>query len=444
MSKIKRSRRNMVTYPFHYKQVSEESFLQKEKAALYLHIPFCNQKCSFCNFKAYKILDESSIDNYLTTLKKHINLYSQKRYYPEFVFDCVYFGGGNPGLLRQDQVLGILDTVRENFEITDNPEISMEFDPINVNEEKLVSYKEAGFNRLSMGVQSFDDEILKSVGRIHSAQDAIDSHELMKKAGFKNVNLDLVYPFPDLTVDKWSETIDTLVSLDPAAVSTYGLELWPGTPFYKQAQKGDFSVCSGDDEARMYDVANQKITSSGYDQLTVYGYMKKEYKAKYHCRFMEEYYWNNKPMVGLGVGAMSYIHGDFFVNTGNAKDYMNMVNRDELPLGLGKHLSMDERMRRFMIRGLKKTKISISDFKQRYGHDPCEYFEKEIDSCVSQKFMYIEDDFIRLTLLGCNYNTNVYREFFIQGDTDTVEGEMNVNFGLSFDVDDGIEGKFRG
>ena len=437
-------RQNLVTYPFDFKKTTEDEFFKQDKAGIYIHIPFCNQKCKFCNFEAYKIIEEDYIDDYIDILKRHIKLYKQKKYFREYLIDCVNFGGGNPGLLPVSKIAGILELVKDNFEILPEAEYSIEFDPINVTEEKLIELKALGFNRISMGVQSFNDEILSSVGRIHSGKDAIEAHQLMKKSGFKNVNLDLVFPFPNLEEKEWQETIDQLVELDPAAISTYGLELWPGTPFYKQAQKGDFSVCSGDDEARMYDVANQKITSSGYDQLTVYGYMKKEYKAKYHCRFMEEYYWNNKPMVGLGVGAMSYIHGDFFVNTGNAKDYMNMVNRDELPLGLGKHLSMDERMRRFMIRGLKKTKISISDFKQRYGHDPCEYFEKEIDSCVSQKFMYIEDDFISLTLLGCNYNTNVYREFFIQGDTDTVEGEMNVNFGLSFDVDDGIEGKFRG
>lgn len=437
---MKRFRRNMVTYPFHYEKVEADEFFKPKKGAVYLHIPFCNQKCKFCNFKAYKLLNQESINNYIKILKKHILLYKKTKFYPDYAIDAVYFGGGNPGLLNQKQTVSLLNLVKDNFEVLPEAEISMEFDPINVNAEKLNALKENGFNRISMGVQSFDDEVLKRVGRIHSSEDVINAHELMKKAGFKNVNLDLVYPFPQLTKDQWEQTVNKLLTLKPTAVSTYGFELWPGTPYFLDAKKGNFEQCSGETEAEMYSLANEKILAAGYNQLTVYGYVKKEYKAHYHCKFMEAYYWNNLPMVSFGLGSMNYINGDFFVNLSNFKDFEKAIDGGKLPISFGKHLSIDEQMRRFMIRGLKKTQVSKQDFFERYGHVIEHYFRKELDSLINQGLLRIETDLIKLTPLGCNYNTNVYREFFRADDEKDLDGDKIVNFGLSLDIDVAIAG----
>jgi oxygen-independent coproporphyrinogen-3 oxidase len=410
-------RRNIHTYPFKYTHVDPDEFFSLEAGSIYIHIPFCSTKCHFCEYTVYigKSFDVQ-------------DQFSENGAFPRFRIQAIYFGGGTPGLLTADQLIRILDTCRRYFRLDEGCEICCEFDPACVEPEKIARLLEAGFNRFSMGVQSFNDEILRESNRPHDVKCVFGAFDILRKAGCGHINLDLIYPMPSLTPAIWQDSVEKAIALEPDCITVYGLEIWPGTAYYNWLQKGRLSLPNGEDEVRMYVFAAEALDQAGFIPRSNSGYYHPGRVARY-CRFLD-FYWRTWPMIGFGVSSKSVVHNRVWTNIKPLQEYIELANAGEPVIDFGTHMSRAQEMRRVMIRGLKMCEVSKSDFRERFGIEMEQVFSREIGRLIDLKMLVNEPDRVALTPKGRAYGTNVYETFYTEDDLrPPAAGE--VQFGIS-------------
>ena len=420
-------RRNIHTYPFKYNYVDYDGYFGAEKAVLYLHIPFCHTKCGFCDYTVYINRPESAFEQYVQAMEKEIRAFGRNRAFPEFSVDAVYFGGGTPGILAGEQIARILQACRDSFKFEADAEIALEFDPSTVTAEKVDILHDVGFNRLSIGIQSFEDRLLQLCNRAHDVATAERAYELVRRR-FSHVNVDLIFPLPTLTVEEWQRSVDKAISLEPGCVTAYGLEIWPKTAFHYDLQQGRLEMPTNDDERAMYEYAIEKLEGAGFKRLSSTGYFHPD-RAPDYCRFLN-YYWRTWPMIGFGVSAKSVIHDRLYTNVKPLKKYYEMIEEGRIPIDFGTRISKQQEMRRVMIRGLKMCEISRSSFLDRFGVEMEAVFGTELRELVEQGLLAQQDDLYVLTREGQVLSTNVYERFYAEEDLAPPKpGE--VQFGIS-------------
>ncbi len=428
MSTLTKVRRNIHTYPFKYKYIAPDKFFALEKGSIYIHIPFCSTKCHFCDYTVYTDKSADAQAQYVEALCKEIARFPQNRTFPAFEIEAIYFGGGTPGVLTGAQLNQIYHACRDNFQISPDCEVCAEFDPASVGYEKIQQVLEGGFTRISMGVQCFNDEILKKSNRPHTLSSVYAGYEAIRKAGCQHLNIDLIYPLPGLTLEIWKHSVSQAIALNPDCITIYGLEIWPGTAYYNWLQKGKLGLPDGETEVQMYAHAVDELEAVGFRARSNSGYYHPE-RTKRYCRFLD-FYWRTWPMIGFGVSSKSVVHNHLWTNLKPLHEYIERSEKGESVMDFATHMSKDQEMRRVMIRGLKMCEVSKQEFEERFGIPMEEMFPGELQGLVDDGLLINEPSRVVLTKKGRTYGTNVYERFYTKDDLrPAVSGE--VQFGIS-------------
>ena len=422
-------RRNIHTYPFKYRYLDAAEYFAPDKASIYVHIPFCETKCHFCDYVVYTGTTKDAQSTYVDALCQEISRFPQNKAFPGFLIDSIYVGGGTPGLLTASQLIRILQTCRETFpDFTEDCEVAVEFDPGCVEQEKLDQIYEAGFTRFSMGVQSFSPQILKQNNRPHNLDDVYKAWEMVQHSGFTHTNIDLIYPLIDLDMKTWESSVHEAVRLGPACITAYPLEVWKNTAYHHWLTRNKKQLPPGEIEVEMCRVALDIMEAAGYRRWSTTGYYHPERVSRY-CNFLD-YYWRSWPMIGFGVSAKSVIYSRAYTNIRSMTDYIKRIANEESVLDFATSMSKRQEMLRVMIRGLKVCEVSKVDFYDRFGVDMETIFANEVNDLVARGFLINEPDRVYLTREGQVFSSNVYEEFYTEDDLREPE-EGEVQFGIS-------------
>jgi oxygen-independent coproporphyrinogen-3 oxidase len=422
-------RRNIHTYPFKYRYLDAAEFFAPDKGSIYIHIPFCETKCHFCDYVVYTGSTTDVRDAYVDALCKEISVFPQSRAFPGFAIDSIYVGGGTPGLLTSKQLIRILQTCRDTFpDFTEDCEVAVEFDPGCVEEEKLREIYEAGFTRFSMGVQSFSPKILKENNRPHNLEDVYRAWDAVQRSGFTHTNIDLIYPLIDLDIATWESSVHEAVRLAPACITAYPLEVWKNTAYHHWLTRNKKQLPPAQSEVDMCRAALTIMEDAGYRRWSTTGYYQPETVSRY-CRFLD-YYWRSWPMLGFGVSSKSVIYDRAYTNIRSMQEYIKRIAKGDSVLDFATHMSKRQEMLRVMIRGLKVCEVSKVDFYDRFGVEMETIFAKEIADLVERGFVVNDLERVYLTREGQVFSSNVYEEFYTEDDLRAPE-EGEVQFGIS-------------
>ena len=374
--------------------------------AAYIHIPFCEHICHYCDFnKVY--LKGQPVDDYIAALEEEIKLTLEET--PAKALNSIFVGGGTPTALNEKQLERLCRSISDHLPLQDEGEYTFEANPGDLTEDKLRVLFESGVNRLSFGVQSFNDELLKRIGRTHKAEDVFRSVEAAQKVGFHNISIDLIYGLPGQTLEDFNQTLEASFSLETTHFSGYSLIIEPKTIFYQLQNKGKLPLPTEDDEAAMYDLLMNRMESHGYHQYEISNFSKKGYESRHNLT-----YWDNDYYYGFGAGAHSYINGVRRSNYGPLKKYMTPIHNHELPIMDEMILSEKEKWEEEMFLGLRKIQgVSINHFIEKFGKNPLVMFESEIKQLEKKQLINVTDGFISLTKKGLFLGNEVFQAFLI-------------------------------
>lgn len=370
----------------------------------YIHIPFCHHICHYCDFNKV-FLQGQPVDDYLQVLEQEIVM-TLDNYHTERL-ETIFVGGGTPTALNEKQVERLCRIIRDHLPIGEQFEFTFEANPGDLSAEKLQILRDAGVNRVSLGAQTFNDELLKKIGRAHCASDIIDSIAEIKKIGFKNISIDLIFSLPGQTVADFKETLQQAFSLEIPHYSGYSLIIEPKTVFYNLMQKGKLLTPGEDAEAEMYELLMEEMSLHGYHQYEISNFSKPGFESRHNLT-----YWNNEEYFGFGAGAHCYVEGSRRSNVGPLKKYMEMIKKGDFPMLEENKVSKAEQMEEEMFLGLRKTEgVSIAKFSHKFGHDPLSLFHNEITSLVQKGWLETNSENIYLTKRGRLLGNEVFQSF---------------------------------
>lgn len=363
----------------------------------YIHIPFCIRKCKYCDFVSFS-KDSGFAGEYFKAL-----FLEAKKFYGENI-DSVFIGGGTPSCVDAKLICTLMDNIRQNFNLLKNAEISIETNPSSVTEEKLSLYLKSGINRISMGVQSFCDRELLALGRLHDAREAYEKAEIAKKAGFKNINIDIMLSTPYQTLDSAKNTVETALSLSPEHISAYSLIIEEGTEFYNMYQEGRAPLPNEDEEREIYAGVKKILEDAGYYRYEISNFAKKGFECRHNLK-----YWNCLEYIGLGAAAHSYVNKKRFYNTGDLKKYMeNPQNAAENI----ENLSSDDMEKEYIIMRFRlKDGIDKAEFSKRFGCDFSKKYSAENKKFIHGGFMKEDEKKVYLTDKGISVSNSILCEY---------------------------------
>lgn len=378
----------------------------RRKLELYIHIPFCVKKCAYCDFLSGPASRER-IEEYIQALKKEIESY--RKFAEDYEVSTVFFGGGTPSLLSSEQMEMIMGAIKHIFLLQENAEITMEANPGTVTEERLKAYKKAEINRLSFGLQSAKNEELTILGRIHTFEEFLESYEIARKAGFSNINVDLISAIPKQTLESWEETLTTIIELEPEHISAYSLIVEEGTPFaelYGEDGKWEEMLPDEEEERNMYRKTEEMLQRAGYHRYEISNYAKRGYECRHNLG-----YWDRTEYLGLGLGASSFLNQTRFHNTEDMERYLKNAKEHENIHEEIEHLKVQEQMEEFIFLGLRKMKgIAETEFDEAFGTDIWECYGKNIRRVIQNGLLEQENGYLRLTKKGIDVSNYVFAE----------------------------------
>lgn len=390
----------------------------KKEFGLYIHIPFCRQKCFYCDFPSFAGR-EKKIDRYLQALEQEFALLRQRLYQKDNVRDTeskfaprtIYIGGGTPTALNANQLAKLLEIVRKYVVVAEAEaeEFTVEMNPGTVDREKLLLLQQAGINRLSVGVQSFDDNCLQKIGRIHTAQEAADTIELAHNLGFGNISLDLIYGLPQQDREILTKSVERALTLPVQHISIYGLQLEEGTAFQRMADMGKLQLPTDELVEAMHDYIVEKLPEAGYQRYEISNYALPGYESKHNLS-----YWQDVDYLGLGSGAHSYWQGTRYENPSSIDDYISALEAGRLPANVEEQVDRQAHMEEFCFLGLRTVAgIDKNLFQQKFAVDLFTVYGRTIDKLVAQDLLQHTDKGIALTPLGMKYGNQVFGEFLL-------------------------------
>ena len=393
---------------------------------LYLHIPFCRQKCRYCDFLSAPLAaDNSTADGYVPEAYVDAllsQIVQESQFYQERRVTTIFWGGGTPSLLRVMDMERLMDAIRTHFCVADDAEITLESNPGTLDFEKLVGYRRAGINRLSMGLQSACDKELAMLGRIHNFDTFVQNYKQARRAGFENINVDLMSALPGQTVESWEQTLVKTAELAPEHLSAYSLIIEEGTPFWNWygedanqtlRPKEMLPLPSEEDERRMYARTREILEQYGYHRYEISNYAKDGYACRHNIG-----YWTGVEYLGLGLGASSLVGGKRFQVTADLNRYL-VFTKEELAAGAQyeeiHELSRQERMEEFMFLGLRLTGgVRTTEFERRFGVAMEAVYGEVIERLLKEGLLEASvqtDSHIRLTEYGLDVSTYALAEF---------------------------------
>ena len=372
---------------------------------LYVHIPFCAQKCYYCDFNSYKIENGIQKKDYLDKLATEMKMYKEE--FEEKVFTSIFIGGGTPSILNAEEIEILMNDIYKNFNIHENSEITMECNPGTLNKEKLIKMKQMGINRLSMGLQTTQDKHLKYIGRIHTYEQFEQNYKDAIEIGFENINVDLMYSLPNQSFNDWKESLEKIIALNPSHISAYSLILEEGTKFNDMYENKEFELPEEDVDIDIYEYTIKRLKENGYNQYEISNYSKENRECKHNI-----VYWKCKNYLGLGAGASGYIENKRYSNVTGIKEYEDMVNKNKKPIEEIQELNLKDSIEEFIFMGLRMNEgISLKDFKNRFKIDFEQKYKKEIKDMIDKELMFKREDNIYLTQKGREISNTVFIEF---------------------------------
>ncbi len=385
-----------------------------KQIGLYIHIPFCKQKCSYCDFCSYAN-KEKLISNYIQCLLQEIRevgsnnqIDFQNGKDELFIVKTVYIGGGTPSLIESKYITEIMQTIKTNFELEENAEITIEVNPGTVTLEKLEDYNKVGINRLSIGLQSTAEHLLKEIGRIHTYLDFLDTYRFAREAGFDNINVDLMIGLPNQTLQEVQDSIEEIVSMEPEHISVYSLILEDETPLAKKVEQG-LELPEEELERKMYWTVKEILEKNDYTHYEISNFSKPGFESKHNLDC-----WNQKEYIGFGIAAHSYTNGIRYSNISNLEQYIQNYETNKIEENLIFHekQNMESMQKEYMLLGLRKIQgVSIQNFKTKFVANPVFLYHSELEKLVNEDLVEIDGDFIKLTAKGLDLANLVWEEF---------------------------------
>ena len=364
--------------------------------SLYLHVPFCARHCAYCDFNVYvdrvqSGLVEQTVEATLTDIRRSASSLRET-----YRIETIFFGGGTPTYLSGEALASLLQTIRDEFEVTPDCEISSEANPGSSDYDKFEAMRKAGFNRLSVGVQAFDNGLLKNLDRHHSVDEAKQALRTARAAGFENLSLDLMFGLPGQTLSHWKETLETALSFETEHLSLYALTLEPGTRFERLHRGGKLILPEEDDELEMYESAISTLATAGYERYEVSNFAKPGFRARHNLT-----YWRNGEYLGVGPGAVSYLDGARFKREKLPAKYISKIKTGADLYIESESLKPLETLGETIMLGLRlREGISLSALEARFKTDPLQLYSAQIKDLEVRGLLEKTDDFIRLTHQG--------------------------------------------
>ena len=368
---------------------------------LYLHIPFCDAICNYCNFNR-GLFDAGLKRRYLDALNLEIATCGDTGR-----VDSVFFGGGTPSVLEPSEVAGLITRCRSSFDVDPAAEITLEMNPETASRERLDGYRAAGVTRLSLGVQSFRDEELRRLGRLHTAARAIEAFGLARAAGFDDISIDLMVWLPEQTVTHWIESVETLVDLGPDHASLYLLELYPNAPLKEEMARGGWSQAPDDIAAEMYHIGLDRLDAAGYRQYEISNVARSGRRSRHNLK-----YWSDGAWVGFGCGAHSTRDGRRWHNVSEIGRYIDRLSDGSSPVARCRTLSADERLTDTLFLGLRLSEgVDLTALERRYAVDVWAWWGRELAPFVEDGVLLHDRNRLRLTRDGMLLANEVMRVF---------------------------------
>lgn len=379
-----------------------------EKApALFFYIPYCASVCTYCDFNVYA-RRENEYDAYTAALRHEIGLVAQTVAPPRFA-KTLALGGGTPSILSVPHLQSIIESVRAYFQFGERAEWTLEANPGTVDLEKLRALRAMGFNRLSLGVQTFDDARLKQFNRAHTVADAYVAFEWARRAGFENINLDLIYGLPAQTLDDWRATLERALAFQSEHLSLYALQVEERTVLKKQIELGRVPMPDADLAAQMYELAVEKLSAAGYEHYEISNWAKPGFASLHN-----QTYWLNEPYLGFGAGAHSSWQGERYENVRAPREYVRRLEHGDLPVVLRERISRAGRMSETMFLGLRLgAGVTWARFRERFGVDAREIYREPIALLADGKLVVADDERIRLTEQGMLVSNQILWRFLL-------------------------------
>ena len=412
--------------------------MESRELGIYIHIPFCQHKCDYCDFVSFSN-KQDFIENYVEAVKKEINNYfKDKTLLETYTVTTIYIGGGTPSYINSKYICEIMhvleDNLKDNMVKMEDMEITIEVNPGTVNKEKLEQYRNAKINRLSIGLQSTNNEMLKQIGRIHTYEQFLETYQMAKEVGFENINVDLMIGLPNQTIEDIKRSLQEIVQLNSTHISVYSLIIEEGTVIAQKIENHQLQEMDEELERNMYWYVKNTLELNDYTHYEISNFAKegKESKHNMNC-------WRQKEYIGIGLAAHSYLNYVRYTNTSEMEQYVTRMNNlngqivnDILKLSKNKEKAsleekekniettyeieevqdVEDRKKEYMLLGLRTIEgVSISKFKEKYIDNPIFLFRKELEKLVEEKLVAIDGDYIRLTNKGLDLANLVWEEF---------------------------------
>lgn len=369
--------------------------MQLKQTACYIHIPFCDHKCIYCDF--YSIITSDNISSFLKSLKKEIEYYAAN-YSEERELISIYFGGGTPSLMEPEYIFEIIESVKKKFGVITDAEITLETNPGTVSIDKLKLFKQAGINRISIGIQSFDNSDLKFLTRIHDADTAIKTVYTAANAGFGNISLDLIFNLPGQTKEKWQKNLKQAIQLPVKHISAYSLILERGTILNKMVLDGKVKIQDEDYDAELYEMTIDFLTSNGFYQYEVSNFAKHGFECIHNNA-----YWHYTDYFGFGTSAHSFIDGERWWNFSSLKMYIDKVNKFGSAVAGSEIITDDKAINEYVMLELRSSGLNFEKFENRFGIQIQEWMKSKyayFEVLKNKKFVTIENNIVKMTSNG--------------------------------------------
>ncbi|WP_415329823.1 radical SAM family heme chaperone HemW [Clostridium perfringens] len=376
-----------------------------DKISLYIHIPFCAQKCLYCDFPSFARKDHLR-KAYIEALNKEIISLREK--HNNLEINTIFIGGGTPSVLEADELECLLKEVAK-LNMAKDIEYSMECNPGNLTEEKLEVMKKYGVNRISMGLQAKQDNLLKGLGRIHNYKTFKENFLLAKKVGFNNINVDLMFGLSNQRLNEWEETLREIISLEPAHISAYSLIIEEGTAFYNLYENDKLKLPTEEEERKMYHLAKKILEENGFNQYEISNYAKEGKECRHNLA-----YWNMDNWIGVGSAAASYINGKRIKNISSVEKYINSINEKGEAVEEIINNSKNDNMEEFMFMGLRKINgIDENEFKKRFSMNINDVYGEILNKYIGEGLLIRESGRIFLSEKGIEISNIIMADFLL-------------------------------
>lgn len=376
-----------------------------DKISLYIHIPFCAQKCLYCDFPSFARKDHLR-KAYIEALNKEIISLREK--HNNLEINTIFIGGGTPSVLEPDELECLLKEVAK-LNMAKDIEYSMECNPGNLTEEKLEVMKKYGVNRISMGLQAKQDNLLKGLGRIHNYKTFKENFLLAKKVGFNNINVDLMFGLPNQRLNEWEETLREIISLEPAHISAYSLIIEEGTAFYNLYENDKLKLPTEEEERKMYHLAKKILEENGFNQYEISNYAKEGKECRHNLA-----YWNMDNWIGVGSASASYIDGKRIKNISSVEKYINFINEKGEAVEEIINNSKNDNMEEFMFMGLRKINgIDENEFKNRFSMNINDVYGEILNKYIDEGLLIRESGRIFLSEKGIEISNIIMADFLL-------------------------------